>query len=98
MNIQEIRDKKQIAYELHTKNESNAAKYKFVKFACGIVGGIAMFTGLGLFFITGNALQILLGCSGVLPIAGARIFRYFKKNRYLAYWLLRLSGNNVRNG
>ena len=37
-----------------------------------------MFTGLGLFFITDNPLQILLGCSGVLPIAGARIFRYFR--------------------
>jgi len=81
MNIQEVRGKKELANQLKSKYENKAVTHKFAKFICGVIGGIAMFTGLGLFFITGNAVQILLGCSGVLPIAGARVVRYFSDKK-----------------
>lgn len=81
MSVQEIRQKRETASMLHAENESKAATHKLVNFVCKLVGGIAMFTGLALFFTTGNPVQIFLGCSGVLPVAGARIARYFSDKK-----------------
>lgn len=73
MTIQEIRGKRMRAEELNDKHTKMAVRQNFIKFGCKIVGFCAALAGLGLFFITGNPIQILFATTGFIPVIGGRI-------------------------